>query len=255
MEDELWLYSFYDKKLPPEVVNGITLDQWRKKVERDNPRILFLTKEDLTREQDNYVNEWDFPDNKKIGNLTIKLQYRFEPGHDEDGVTAIIPVHQLNQLTQSAFEWLVPGLLEEKCIALVKSLPKQLRKHFVPVPETIKQCLEIEPDFKGTVQEWLGNRLRKLTGEAIPLNMWELDTLPKHLRMNFRVIDDQDHILDYGRNLKILQEKYAVKAVKSFDQIAADELNYTGCIQWAFEDLPETYSFIQNGKRLRVFLQ
>ncbi len=253
VEDELWLYAFYDKKLPPEVVNGITLDKWRKTAERENSRILFLTKEDLTREQDNYVNEWDFPDSKKIGNLTIPLQYRFEPGHDEDGVTAIIPVHQLNQLTQVPFDWLVPGLLEEKCIALVKSLPKQVRKHFVPVPETVKQCLEIEPDFKGTVQEWLGNRLRKLTGEAIPLNVWGVDTLPSHLRMNFRVIDEQGQILDYSRDLKKLQDKYAVKAVKSFDQIAAEELNYTGCIQWAFEDLPETYSFIQNGQTFTGF--
>ena len=97
-----------------------------------------------------------------IGNLTIPLQYRFEPGHDEDGVTAIIPVHQLNQVSQAPFDWLVPGLLEEKCIALIKSLPKQIRKHFVPVPETVKQCLEIEPDFKGTLQEWLGNRLKKI---------------------------------------------------------------------------------------------
>jgi ATP-dependent helicase HrpA len=116
------------------------------------------------------------------------------------------------------------------------------------VPETVKQCLEIEPDFKGTVQEWLGNRLRKLTGEAIPLNVWGLETLPEHLRMNFRVIDEQGQMLDYGRDLKKLQDKYAVKAGKSFDQIAADELNYTGCIQWAFDDLPPTYSFTQNGQ-------
>ena len=248
VEDELWLYSFYDKTLPPEVVSGITLDKWRKTAERGNPHILFLTKEDLTREQDNYVNEWDFPDCKKVGILSIQLQYRFEPGHDEDGVTAVIPVHQLNQLTQTPFDWLVPGLLEEKCIALVKSLPKQIRKHFVPVPGTVKQCLEIEPDFKGSVQEWLGNRLRKLSGEAVPLNVWGLETLPAHLRMNFRVIDEQGQIVDYGRDLKKLQDKYTVKAGRSFDQIASDELNYTGCILWAFDDFPETYTFTQNGQ-------
>jgi ATP-dependent helicase HrpA len=253
VEDELWLYSYYDQKLPPEVVNGITLDQWRKKVERDNPKILFLTKEDLTREQDVTINEWDYPDHKLIGNLTIKLQYRFEPGHAEDGVTAIIPVHQLNQLTQVPFDWLVPGLLEEKCIALIKSLPKQIRKHFVPVPDTVKQCLEIEPDFKSTLQEWLGNRLRKLTGEAIPLNEWDTTNLSAHLRINFRVIDESGKLLDYGLDLKKLQEKYAVKAVKTFDQIAADELNYTGCIQWAFDDLPETYTFTQNGQAFTGF--
>jgi ATP-dependent helicase HrpA len=254
VEDEQWLYQFYDSKLPPEIVSG-TLDTWRKTAERANPKILFLTREDLTREQEeDYVNEWDFPDTLPRGSmgtrgdLTIPLQYRFEPGHDEDGVTAIIPVHQLNQLSQAAFDWLVPGLLEEKCIALIKSLPKQIRKHFVPVPQTVKQCLEIEPDFKGTLQEWLGNRLRKLTGEAIPLNAWNLHEVPDHLKMNFRVIDDQGKLLDYGRDLKKLQLKYTAKAEDSFDQIAADELNYTGCIQWAFDDLPDTYQFIQNGQ-------
>jgi len=131
---------------------------------------------------------------------------------------------------------------------LIKSLPKQIRKHFVPVPEAVKQCLEIEPDFKGTLQEWLGNRLRKLTGEAIPLNAWNMDGVPDHLKMNFRVIDEQGKLLDYGRDLKKLQLKYTAKAENSFDQIAADELNYTGCIQWAFDDLPETYQFIQNGQ-------
>jgi ATP-dependent helicase HrpA len=248
IEDEEWLYRFYDEKIPAEVVNGITFDQWRKKVERDNPKFLFLTKEDLTREQDHAVNEWDYPDSKKVGNLTIRLQYRFEPGHDEDGVTAIIPVHQLNQVSQPPFEWLVPGLLEEKCVALVKSLPKPIRKHFVPVPETVKKCLEIEPDFKGSLYEWLGNRLRKLTGEAIPLNAWNPESLSEHLKMNFRVVDDQDKLLDYGRDLKKLQAKHGVKAGDSFDQLAADELNYTGCIQWAFDDLPDTRQFMQRGQ-------
>ena len=248
VEDEQWLYGFYDSKLPADVFSGVTLDTWRKKVERDNPKLLFLRKEDLTREQEHQVNDLHYPDSKKIGTLTIQLQYRFEPSHDEDGVTAIIPVHQLNQLSQAPFDWLVLGMLEEKCIAMIKSLPKNLRKHFVPVPETVKRCLEIEPDFKGTVQEWLSNRLRKLTGEAIPLNAWAMDTLPEHLKMNFRIVED-GKLLDYGRSLKALQAKHASQAVDSFEQIAADELNYTGCIQWAFEDLPETYAFIQKGQQ------
>ncbi|SJM94337.1 ATP-dependent RNA helicase HrpA [Crenothrix polyspora] len=253
VEDEQWLYQFYDAKLPEEVFSGVNLDTWRKTAERANPKILFLTKEDLTREQENFVNEWDFPDSKKVGNLTFALQYRFEPGHDEDGVTVLIPVHQLNQVSQTPFDWLVPGLLEEKCVALMKALPKQIRKNFVPVPETVKRCLEIEPDFKGALQEWLGNRLRKLTGEAIPLNAWEMDTVAQHLKMNFRVIDDQDRMLDYGRDLKKLQAKYAVEAGDSFDQIASDELQYTGFIQWGFDDLPETYEFIQKGQRFVGF--
>ena len=248
VEDEEWLYRFYDSKLPDTVVSGITLDQWRKKSEKENPNVLFLTKEDLTREQDGGINEWDFPDTKKIGRLEIALSYRFEPGHDEDGVTAIIPVHQLNQLTEQPFEWLVPGLLEEKIIALIKGLPKHSRKYFVPVPQTAKQCLEIEPDFKGSLYEWLSMRLRKLTGEAIPLNEWHPDVLAAHLKMNYRVVDENGKALDYGRHLKKLQEKYAVTAGDSFDELAADELNYTGFIDWTFDDLPETYQFMQRNQ-------
>ncbi|WP_349431267.1 ATP-dependent RNA helicase HrpA [Methylomarinum sp. Ch1-1] len=248
VEDEEWLYQFYDKKLPESVVNGITLDQWRKKAEKDHPKILFLTKDDLTRSDDEQVNEWDFPDSKKIGDLTLDLHYRFEPGHDEDGVTVIVPVHQLNQLRMQPFDWLVPGMLEEKIIALIKTLPKQLRKHFVPVPQTAKRCLEIEPDFKGSLYEWLGKRLRQLTGESIPLNEWQPEGLPEHLKMNFRVVDEKGRSLAYGRNLDKLQKKYAQTAGDSFDQLAADELNYSGCIAWAFDDLPETWKFMQKGQ-------
>jgi ATP-dependent helicase HrpA len=248
VEDEQWLYAFYDRILPEEVVSGITLDQWRKKVEREQPKFLFLTKEDLTRHDEGQISDWNFPDSKKLGDLSIELHYRFEPGHDEDGVTAIIPVHQLNQIRTLPFDWLVPGMLEEKVAALIKTLPKQLRKHFVPVPQTAKQCLEIEPDFKGSLFEWLSGRLRKLTGEAIPLNEWHPEQLPEHLQMNFRVVDDQGKALGYGRNLAKLQVDHATKAGHSFEQLAQEEMNYTGCIAWAFEDLPETKQFMQKGQ-------
>ncbi|MDC9727852.1 MAG: ATP-dependent RNA helicase HrpA [Methyloprofundus sp.] len=248
VEDEEWLYDFYEQKIPETVVNGITFDQWRKKTEREQPKLLFLTKEDLTRTDEGHISSWEYPDEKKIGRLTLELQYRFDLGHEEDGVTLVIPVHQLNQLTEQPFEWLVPGLLKEKLIALVKGLPKNLRKHFVPVPNTVDRCLEVEPDGKGSLYEWLAMRLRKLTGEAIPLTMWNTDVLTDHLRMNFRVIDEEGKQIDNGRDLKALQRKYTEAADDSFNQIAEDELNYTGCIQWAFDDLPEVYQFEQNGQ-------
>jgi ATP-dependent helicase HrpA len=248
VEDEQWLYQFYDKKLPAEAVNGITLDKWRKKVEREDPKILFLTKEDLTRHEEGQISDWDFPDSKKVGDLTIELHYRFEPGHDEDGVTAIVPVHQLNQIRAMPFDWLVPGMLEEKLVALIKTLPKHLRKHFVPVPQTVKQCLEIEPDFKGSLYEWLSGRLRKLTGESIPLNEWQPDTLPDHLKINFRVVDENGKALGYGRNLAKLQADHTSQAGQTFDKLAQEEINHTGCIAWAFDDLPDTWQFMQKGQ-------
>ncbi len=248
IEDEEWLYDFYDQKLPETVVNGITFDQWRKTVEREQPRLLFLSKEDLTRQEEGHISSWEYPDEKIIGRLTLPLQYRFEIGHEEDGVTVIIPVHQLNQLTEQAFDWLVPGLLKEKLIALVKGLPKQLRKHFVPVPNMVERCLEVEPDGKGSLYEWLAMRLRKLTGESIPLTAWNTEVITDHLRMNFRVIDEEGKHLDNSRDLKALQRNYNETAGDSFNQLAEDELNYTGCIKWAFDELPEVYQFEQNGQ-------
>ncbi|WP_347989988.1 ATP-dependent RNA helicase HrpA [Methylomonas sp. AM2-LC] len=248
VEDEQWLYAFYDKKLPPEVVNGITLDQWRKSIEKTQPQFLFLSKADLTRHEEGQISDWDFPDSKKVGDLTIELHYRFEPGHDEDGVTAIIPVHQLNQIRTTPFDWLVPGMLEEKVVALIKALPKHSRKHFVPVPQTAKQCLEIEPDFKGSLFDWLSGRLRKISGESIPLNEWQPESVPEHLKMNFRVVDEQGKALGYGRNLAKLQAEYASKADDSFAKLAEEEMQYTACIAWAFADLPETMQFMQKGQ-------
>ncbi len=248
VEDEEWLYDFYEQKIPETVVNGITFDQWRKKIEREQPKLLFLTKEDLTRTDEGHISSWEYPDEKQVGRLTLELQYRFDLGHEEDGVTLVIPVHQLNQLTEQAFEWLVPGLLTEKLIALIKGLPKNLRKHFVPVPNMVERCLEVEPDGKGSLYEWLAMRLRKLTGEAIPLTTWNTEVLTDHLRMNFRVIDEDGKQIDNSRDLKALQHKYTEAAGDSFNQIAEDELNYTGCIQWAFDDLPDVYQFEQNGQ-------
>lgn len=248
IEDEQWLFDFYDQKLPETVVNGITFDQWRKKAEREQPRLLFLTKDDLTRQNDGHISSWEYPDEKVIGRLTLPLQYRFEIGHEEDGVTVIIPVHQLNQITEEPFEWLVPGLLKEKIIALIKGLPKQLRKHFVPVPNMVDRCLEVEPDGKGSLYDWIAIRLRKLTGESIPLTAWNTDVITDHLRMNFRVIDEQGKHLDNSRDLKALQRKYSETAGDSFNQLAEDELNYSGCIKWVFADLPEIYQFEQNGQ-------
>lgn len=248
VEDEEWLYQFYEQKLPAAVVNGITLDQWRKVHERENPNLLFLTKADLTRNTESQINDWDFPDRKKIGDLSIELHYRFEPGHDEDGVTAIVPVHQLNQIRSAPFDWLVPGMLEEKLVALIKTLPKHLRKHFVPVPQTVQQCLAIEPDFKGSLLEWLSGRLRKLTGESIPLTEWQPESLPEHLKINFRVVNEQGKALGYGRNLAKLQAEYATTAGASFDKLAQEEINHTGCISWVFDDLPDSWQFMQKGQ-------
>lgn len=243
VEDEAWLYQFYDNKIPAEVVNAITLDKWRNQVEKTDARLLYLRKEDLIRAQDGKINDKDFPDHLALGDLSIELSYRFEPGHEDDGVTVVIPVHQLNQLNQLVFDWLIPGLLEDKLIALLKALPKTLRKYFVPIPTTVSRCLELEAEQHGDLFEWLSKTLRHLTGEAIPVTEWHREQIAEHLKMNFRVIDDKGKILGQSRDLKKLQHRFKQKSVVSFEHLAAVELNYTGCIQWVFDDLPKNYQF------------
>ncbi len=249
VDDEEGLYRFYDRILPPEVVNGITLDQWRKTAEKQNPKILFLSKEDLTRQQEHDVQERDFPDQMKLGALTLPLQYRFEPGHEEDGVSVVIPLHQLNQLDECIFQWLVPGLLREKLIALLKSLPKALRKTFVPVPQTVDRCLETRPEAQGSLYEWLAKRLRQLTGESVPASAWNVDALPEHLKMNFKVVDENGHKLACNRDLPALQRQFSQQSETCFEQLATDAYHFTGCLQWAFDDLPEVWLFHQNGRQ------
>jgi len=248
IEGEEWLYDFYDKKIAASVVSGVTFEKWRKTAEKTQPKLLFLIKEDIAREQDLTVSEQEFPDEIVVGQSRIKLQYKFEPGDPDDGVTAELPIQQLNQLVNEPFEWLVPGLRHEKLCALMKALPKQWRKKFVPVPQTIDRCLEIEPDYQGNMGQWLSDRLRRLTGESVPLNLWQVASIAEHLIMNFKVVGDDGKLIATGRNLQVLQQTFNKASVISFKQIAQDELNLTGYIQWAFDAIPKHYRFQKDGQ-------
>ena len=248
IEGEEWLFDFYDQKIAASVVNGVTFEKWRKTAEKAQPKLLFLIKEDISREQDLTVNDQEFPDEIVVGHSRIKLQYKFEPGDPDDGVTAQLSIQQLNQLVSEPFEWLVPGLRYEKLCALMKALPKQWRKKFVPVPQTIDRCLEIEPDYQGNMRQWLSDRLRRLTGESVPLNLWEPEVIAEHLVMNFKVFGDDGELMATGRDLQVLQQSFKTDSVISFEQMAQDELNLTGYIQWGFDAIPKHYRFQKEGQ-------
>jgi len=142
------IYDFFDQKIPPKVVDGNSFDRWRRKKERTDPDYLQLSKSDITGAHDDSIDHINYPDELSLGPLTIRLEYRFEPNHVDDGITAIIPIHQLAQLSVEPFEWLVPGLLLEKVVALIKILPKSIRRNYVPVPEYANQFLQ-ETDIGG----------------------------------------------------------------------------------------------------------
>ena len=127
-------------RIPDGISTGAAFEQWRREAEKKSPKLLWLTREDIAP-SDASLDAERFPDHLSAGPLVVQLRYRFEPGHEDDGVSALVPLHVLNQLPEEPFEWLVPGLFEEKVEALIRSLPKNLRVHFVPVPEAVAQGL------------------------------------------------------------------------------------------------------------------
>ena len=160
--DEQALFGFYDEKLPANITNLAYLNKWIKN--NKNESSLELTTDDVASSDESTVDADKFPDTRLINGVPIKLSYRFEPGYDEDGVTAEIPLAQLNQLTGDGFEWLVPGLYSEKLQALIKGLPKTLRKQFVPVPNFVEACVEGIEYSSGRLIDKLAHFLKKAAG-------------------------------------------------------------------------------------------
>jgi ATP-dependent helicase HrpA len=140
--DEQTLYEFYDERVPADVCDGRRFEQWRKEAEREDPQRLFVTKDYLMRRRPAEVTEEQFPDHLTLSGMRLPLSYHFEPGHPLDGVTVTVPLAMLNQVTPQSLEWLVPGLLRDKIIALLKTLPKTLRRNFVPAPDFADACLQ-----------------------------------------------------------------------------------------------------------------
>ena len=239
--DEEWLYQFYDERVPSTVVNGVTFEKWRKKAERKNPELLKLTEQQIIKSEDAKLDDKQFPDIVTVNNIAFKLEYRFEPGHNDDGVSVIIPIHQLNQVNTAVFEWGVPGLLREKLIEMVKALPKLIRKNFVPVPDYVDRCLERLDFGKGTLQNALGIELHKITGIRVPVEAWNDEALPDHLRINFKVVDDDDKFIASARNFKRLVAEHGNQAGAVFNSMASGEFSHSGCTDWVFGDLPEFY--------------
>ena len=130
------MYEFFDARVPEGISTGAAFERWRREAEAKEPKLLWLGERDIAA-SDAVLESERFPDHLAAGPLVVQLRYRFDPGHEDDGVSALVPLHVLNQLSEEPFSWLVPGLLEEKVTALVRSLPQGLRVHFVPVPEAV----------------------------------------------------------------------------------------------------------------------
>jgi ATP-dependent helicase HrpA len=250
LADESRLQEFFEARIPEDVANGAAFERWRRDAERKEQKLLWLTSADITASDEAVVDERDFPDHIDVGPLKVALQYRYEPGHEDDGVTAIVPLHMLNQLSAEPFGWLVPGFLEEKVTALVRSLPKALRVNFVPVPEHAARAIAMLDPGHGSLYRQLATALGRTGGVHVPLDSFRDELLPPRLLMNFAVVDEAGTVLDRARDLHALQLQRGLAAGRSFQQAAQSAWLQAGCKAWTFGDLPETFDGVHEGHKL-----
>ena len=255
--DEEQLYEFYRELLlkhgGESVVNGASFEQWRKQDERQDPQRLFLTRDYLMRQGASAVSGVQYPDHLPLGELQFRLKYHFAPGAADDGVTLEVPVGALKRLPLARLEWLVPGMLEEKCIALLKQLPKALRKNFVPVPDYVRAFLADQPDQQQPLCEQLGAWLRRKTGVQIPVDGWRVAELEPHWRCNIRVLDSRGKALGEGRDWHQLVERWGEHG-EGEPQVDPLRARWTRPVErWDFGDLPAQVELNQAGMRIPAF--
>lgn len=246
--DEHTLFTFYDARIPPGICNGAGFEKWRQEAEKDNPKLLYLTRDVLMRHAASGITEAQFPETLRLDGTEVVLKYRFEPGHPLDGVTATIPLALLNQLDPTRAEWLVPGMLREKVTHLVKSLPKTLRRVCVPVPEFVTAFLEQAGVGEGEVLPALAAFIAQRTGLKVTSADWT-EPLPPHLLMNFRIVDDGGRELAMGRDWQQLKSQLGQAAQLTFRN-ASPGIEKSGLRQWDFGDLPEKLEFTRGEQKL-----
>lgn len=217
--DDETLFEFYDARIGPEVVSERHFDKWWKDARQKNPDLLDYDKSLLLNDDADDLDEAAYPKTLLHKGFELPLSYEFHPvapgspPNPSDGVTAEVPVLFLNQLDDAAFRWLIPGQRAELVAALIKSLPKQIRKNFVPAPDVARQAVAaLEADFDPAVDELeasLELALRRIRGHIIPPGSWNWDAVPSHLRVSFKVVDSKGKVLDEGKDLAALQERLA----------------------------------------------
>lgn len=253
LADEEELFRFYAERIPADIVTAQQFEKWRKHEEGKNPQLLFIDAARLMRHSADEITEAQFPDEIVCDDLQFKLEYHFEPGHPQDGVNVIVPIGLLNRLPAQRFEWLVPGLLRDKCIALIKSLPKRWRKVFVPVPEMVDRILPNLRAGNAPLVDALSDALLTIHRERIPADTWQPNELETFYRANFRVFDANGILLGEDRDLAALKQRLHEPMQQSLQQETSREFQRESLQRWDFGHLPDTYQFKQAGVTITAY--
>ncbi len=251
--DERTLFEFYDQRIGTDVVSQKHFDTWWKKAEKQDPELLNFERSFLINDDAEQVSKLDFPNFWHQGNLKLKLAYQFEPGTDADGVTVHIPLPLLNQVEMTGFDWQIPGLREELVIALIKSLPKSYRRNFVPAPNYAQAFLGRAVPLEKPLLDTLIYELRRMTGVTVEAEYWNWEQIPSHLKMTFRVVDENGKKIAESMNLDELKFSLKDRVQESISAVADDGIEQSGLHIWSFAELPQCYEQKQRGFSVKAF--
>ncbi|HWI08331.1 MAG TPA: ATP-dependent RNA helicase HrpA, partial [Solirubrobacteraceae bacterium] len=249
---EAQLYDFYDERIPPGVVSSAHFDRWWKDARRSDPALLTFTRELLVGDAD--VDREALPDEWRQGELSLPLTYRFEPGSEEDGVTVNVPLASLPRLRREGFDWLVPGLREELVVALIRSLPKDLRRPLVPIPDTaslVARGLSHRTDG-GTIVAAVAREIERLRGVHVEPAQFDVSRLPAHLRARFAVQDETGSVLAAGEDLDELRGEVRPLLRERLAEATAS-IERSGLRDWTIGTLPRSIALPGTGERVRAY--
>ncbi len=247
------IYAFYADRVPDHVNNLRSFEKWCRSVDADRSRVLHMERDDLLRKESDEDVQQSFPDHASIAQNRLKIEYRFSPGSDEDGVSIDVPAAILGSMSEVDLDWAVPGQLEEKAVALLKALPKSLRKQFMPIPDFVRKALQgVEPG-KISLRRVLLEKAARIKGVTIDPAAWDNVELPSHLRTRIRVLDGQGKELALGRDLKSLQARVAAtfQETETALQAVSHPLECRSLRDWPASALPEQVALEQGITLLR----
>ncbi|MGW1885525.1 ATP-dependent RNA helicase HrpA [Streptomyces sp. NPDC001970] len=259
--DDETLFDFYDQRVPEHVVSGAHFDSWWKHKRREEPELLDFEREMLINEKAGAVTKDDYPDSWRQGRLKFPVTYQFEPGADADGVTVHIPLQVLNQVTDEGFDWQIPGLREEVVTELIRSLPKPIRRHYVPAPNYAKAFLERAVPLQEPLPVTLARELQRMVGVPVSGDDFDLSRVPDHLKITFRIVDERHRKLAEDKDLETLRLQLRPKARQALSQAAAataersggTAVERTGLTDWTIGTLTKVFETRRAGQPVKAY--
>jgi ATP-dependent helicase HrpA len=259
--DDETLFDFYDQRVPAHVVSGAHFDSWWKHKRHDEPELLDFERSMLINERAGDVSKDDYPDSWRQGRLKFRVTYQFEPGADADGVTVHIPLQVLNQVTDEGFDWQIPGLREEVVTELIRSLPKPIRRNYVPAPNFAKRFLDQAVPLQEPLPTTLARELKRMVGVPVTADDFDWSRVPDHLKITFRIVDERRRKLAEDKDLETLQLQLKPKARKAISQAAAataereggESLERTGLTEWTIGTLTRVFETRRAGQPVKAY--